>query len=190
MSNLNSKYQKYINTFINNLLILDVLKIGKRTVFKIQCICKNIYFPRAGDVLNNKSKSCGCKKAEFVSTANTLPEDTGLVNEIYKRYKSNAKKRNLEFNFNKEEFRKFLFADCFYCGVNPLPGRIRKKDYCHKEKILNYNGIDRIDSSKSYSIDNCVTCCKICNLAKQAMTIAEFKNWIHLLLINNGYHKL
>ena len=40
------------------------------------------------------------------------------------------------------------------------------------------NGIDRIDSSKGYSVDNCVPCCAKCNYAKHDLSIDDFKNHI------------
>lgn len=41
-----------------------------------------------------------------------------------------------------------------------------------------YNGIDRIDNQKGYSLDNVVACCRICNNAKSDMTVHEFHSWI------------
>ena len=40
------------------------------------------------------------------------------------------------------------------------------------------NGIDRKDSTKGYSIDNCVPCCPMCNKMKQTFTEEEFLNQI------------
>lgn len=36
------------------------------------------------------------------------------------------------------------------------------------------NGIDRIDSSKDYSSDNCVPCCSRCNIMKLNIPYSEF----------------
>jgi len=41
-----------------------------------------------------------------------------------------------------------------------------------------HNGIDRIDSSKGYTIDNCVSCCTECNYAKHEMSVDEYKSFI------------
>ena len=40
---------------------------------------------------------------------------------------------------------------------------------------VSYNGIDRLDSSLGYTKDNIVTCCKICNYAKNKMKFEDFK---------------
>ena len=42
--------------------------------------------------------------------------------------------------------------DCFYCG---------------KKRCL---GIDRLDNSKDYTIENCVPCCGCCNRMKMDLT--------------------
>lgn len=42
---------------------------------------------------------------------------------------------------------------------------------------LIYNGIDRIDNAKGYTIENSVTCCKRCNFAKRNMSYDEFISW-------------
>ena len=69
--------------------------------------------------------------------------------------------------------------------------RIIKDRYCEmKEKgkisdtILKINGLDRVDSSKGYTIDNVVPCCAICNTAKNKMTQKEFKEWIKTVYEN------
>lgn len=41
------------------------------------------------------------------------------------------------------------------------------------------NGIDRIDSSKGYSDDNCVSCCSMCNLMKNNYSVYDFLNHIN-----------
>lgn len=41
-----------------------------------------------------------------------------------------------------------------------------------------YNGIDRVDNNKGYTITNSVPCCKDCNFAKRDMTHDEFIAWV------------
>lgn len=37
-----------------------------------------------------------------------------------------------------------------------------------------YGGIDRVDSSKGYTVDNCVSCCRECNVSKGTMSLEAF----------------
>lgn len=43
---------------------------------------------------------------------------------------------------------------------------------------VKYNGVDRKDNSIGYTIDNCVTACKLCNYAKKAMSYDNFIDWL------------
>jgi hypothetical protein len=74
-------------------------------------------------------------------------------------YRSQAKIRDLVFGLSCEEFEKFLNQSCFYCGLMPEKG---------------FSGIDRKDSSIGYTLENCISCCGVCNLAKQSLTIGQF----------------
>ena len=46
------------------------------------------------------------------------------------------------------------------------------------ETVVKANGLDRIDSSKGYSSENTVPCCKYCNTAKNTMSVNEFMEWV------------
>lgn len=83
------------------------------------------------------------------------------------RYKHNAKRRFLEWELTKEDFVRLINLDCYYCGAEPSEMIVgRKKFIC--------NGIDRIDSSRGYSLANVAPCCKYCNQMKMAMNDEEF----------------
>ncbi len=75
---------------------------------------------------------------------------------------NSAKKRNLSFELTEDEFdavtgRK---STCTYCGRNPANGK--------------RHGIDRLDISKGYVLDNCVTACGDCNIAKGTRSASDF----------------
>ncbi len=108
--------------------------------------------------------------------------------------KRNAlRRRGHDFCLSKDEFYQLSISNCHYCGDSPKGtcyptakkgGRNSKMVYDH-DRPSKFNGIDRVDSSKGYSFDNCVTCCKDCNYAKRSMSVDEFKKWIFRL-----YHHL
>lgn len=74
--------------------------------------------------------------------------------------KKSAKKRNIEFNLEKKDAEKLLTSPCFYC------------EYISDEGLL--GSIDRIDSKKPYNLDNCISCCNICNVMKGSLDINTF----------------
>ena len=49
-----------------------------------------------------------------------------------------------------------------------------------------YNGIDRKNNNMGYTYTNSVSCCKLCNQAKNSLSIKEFYDHIQLILNNKG----
>ena len=83
----------------------------------------------------------------------------------YKMYKANAGKRGFSLTF--DQFMTFWQKPCWYSG--------------HKIETI---GLDRIDNSKGYEMDNVVPCCFLCNRAKNRMSYAEFIEWARTFICN------
>ena len=112
---------------------------------------------------------------------------TGL-NFLIQSYKQNAKKFNREIKLSREQFKEITSSNCYYCGIKPkqiikLSSKTRSDECVEWSKYV-YNGIDRIDNDKDYTVENCVSCCKICNVSKNNMTLKEFDEWIKRLYSN------
>lgn len=75
----------------------------------------------------------------------------------FKRLKSRAIQSDIPFDLKPEFFLSLWNERCHYCGGE-----------------VNTAGIDRVDSSKGYIIDNCVRCCSICNKAKNNLSVEDF----------------
>ena len=103
-----------------------------------------------------------------------------IAHRIYESYIAGAQKRNIVFELSDEDVKKLIFQPCVYCGSNGY------NDFSkHKHLGLLYNGIDRIDSSKGYTIDNVVSCCKKCNITKSSL---PYNDWIvYLDRLSNHY---
>ncbi len=67
--------------------------------------------------------------------------------------KSSANQRGKEMLLTDEEIKGMITDDqsCYYCGFSPQGDK-------ENDNILS---IDRLDSSKDYTDDNCVTCCHV-----------------------------
>ena len=109
----------------------------------------------------------------------------GLIKYLYNRYKSGAFHRKHEFLLSLDEFKKLIFNNCYYCGCSP---KISSNNIIIgrgniSEPPLYYNGIDRLDSLKDYSTDNCVSCCSTCNYMKHTLTVSEFIKHINKIFI-------
>jgi hypothetical protein len=73
----------------------------------------------------------------------------------YKVYMGVAKRKNLVFEFTYEDYENTVKMICYYC---------------HEMNEKGFNGLDRINQSLGYTIDNCVSCCSQCNYMKGSMS--------------------
>jgi hypothetical protein len=153
-------------------------RIDKKGEYKCKCDCGNITYARTHSLKTGKHKSCGCLMKESVAKRFTLPDNQGLINELYKNYKSSAINRGYEFLLSKENFKNLIFNNCYYCGSEPL----KNISLSRRRKIIindfKYNGIDRLNNETGYTLENVVSCCYICNNAKNILTEKEFLEWI------------
>ena len=80
---------------------------------------------------------------------------------LFNQYKGGAKRRNFEFNISFSEFSSFWQKPCIYCGNK-----------------INTIGLDRIDNTVGYKMNNIKSCCTQCNTAKRALPAKEWISWI------------
>ena len=74
--------------------------------------------------------------------------------------KRNARRRNLCYDLTDEYSANITDEPCFYCG--------------EETTISRRNGIDRLNNSVGYVIENCVSCCNVCNMMKRCLDPATF----------------
>lgn len=118
--------------------------------------------------------SCGCYRREVGGLNAKLGFGIAAMRATIKIYRRGAKLRGLKFELTDDQFKKITQENCFLCGAEPgnnCKNRNGNGDYI-------YNGIDRIDNNKGYTINNVVACCFDCNRAKGNRTLQEYKSWI------------
>lgn len=84
---------------------------------------------------------------------------------MYIHYKGHARDKGREFNLTYKDFQNITHCNCYYCNAEPTYVPQLKK-YCKNSEPQKLNGVDRIDSTKGYTLDNCVPCCALCNQMK------------------------
>jgi hypothetical protein len=156
------------------------------------CKCECYNFARVvGSYLNNGSvKSCGCAIQE-AGRNRAGKRRTGLqvqegalatLKHVYGHHTGNCKKNDrvpLDFDI----YCKIAKQPCTYCGkidvknVHTSEGKNASKER-YLECFVSINGIDRIDSTKGYELDNCTPCCKVCNVRKMDLTQLELAQWV------------
>lgn len=149
------------------------------TMWLCKCDCGNKVKVDRGRLRAGHTKSCGCLHLERLKDRLKLTYGLASMRRTVRKYKRNAKKRGLEYKLTDEQFKEITQRNCFYCGAKP--GNINKPKHCNGEYI--YNGIDRVDNNKGYTIDNVVACCRFCNYRKGALPFPEFKAWIEKVYV-------
>jgi hypothetical protein len=144
-----------------------------RRYFLFSCDCGKETTITAEAATSGNTKSCGCLARES-KKAQLLPDNRGVINQIILGYKRHARDRGFQYLLTFEKTKEVINQNCWYCGIPPSNIKITKN--CIEG--FSYNGIDRIDSSKDYTVENVVACCRLCNLAKRDMTIQEFYEWV------------
>jgi hypothetical protein len=139
---------------------------------------------------NNKCEECKDKEKEIVGAEisalrekykvnnlnNTNNTDSKLftkqedktisLTEIWRSTQRNAYSRGLLFTLSESEYENLIIRPCYYCGFYSL---------------TRFNGIDRIDNNKGYILENCISCCKMCNMIKYSQHPNEFLDKINII---------
>jgi hypothetical protein len=88
----------------------------------------------------------------------------------YASYRSRAEKKELEFAITHDDYKSIILQDCYLCGK--------------KSTETNTNGVDRVDNTVGYTIDNCKACCKECNHMKNNHILDAFTEKIERIQDN------
>jgi len=135
--------------------------------FECLCDCGNSKFISWGHIRGGNTKSCGCLRNIGYRR---LPKGQASRNAAIRVYRINAKKRNIDFKLTDNEVFIFMKSNCHYCNMPPSN---LWKSRCKNGNFI-YNGIDRKDNNLGYTLNNCVSCCKVCNYFKRDMDYDEF----------------
>jgi len=171
--------------------ILPGEKFGKLTViefskehkqYRCSCACGGETLARSWALRSGRHQSCSCGN-RIPRPKQQLPNNLGPKKELYRKYEAQAKRRGIAFELTVKLFSNLIERDCHYCGVEPNTKRVMYKRKS-VERTFVYNGVDRVDNKNGYTVENCVTCCSICNNSKATLTIDEWKTWLKRVATN------
>ena len=166
----------------HKLIVLERAPDVKNTVYyKCLCDCGTIKNIAISSLRSGHTRSCGCIRKEALQAYGQRKQQSSRAqyNEIYNSYKTRAKKKNIEFTLTREEFYCLIKQPCYYCHTEP--NQKMRDTY-----ISVYNGIDRFNNTKGYTLDNCVTACTFCNTAKGSMSVQEFIKRVKMICEVHG----
>lgn len=179
-----------VGTRCHRLLIESIAyKKNSAWYYNCKCDCGTTTIVVRGSLLHQQQKSCGCLFKELMvkksaaqkgkPSLNAKSAGQSSFNILLRRYKNGAKERKIGFFLSKEKFKVLVDDVCYYCGTKP---QTLIQHPCAISGYL-YNGIDRVNSNKDYTEDNCVTCCKVCNYMKHELAQEDF--YFHIRKILN-----
>lgn len=118
-------------------------------------------------ILKGRGKGCHCSRRR----SDPMPE----LSWRFSNYERAAKKRGLTWELRMSDFLDITRENCYYCGAEPEMRPSHAKSWGYKFPM---SGIDRMNSSRGYEIDNVVPCCSYCNQAKWDHDVQDFLLWI------------
>jgi len=147
----------------------DPVRSGQ-THWLCKCDCGNEVIVLGNNLHRGTTRSCGCLWRDTC----TLPKGMAAFNALLSNMKRGAKVRGYDWQLTDEQVAHLTKQPCHYCGIAPL--QVHDLEGCNGGYV--FNGLDRIDNDRGYTIDNVIPCCIKCNRAKHTMTSEEFKMWI------------
>lgn len=154
-------------------------KRWKRKRAVCRCTCGTIKEYRLRNLSEGDTRSCGCLSIELAlanlkSIQSVRPQQSPEIAGARHAFicaRNNAKKRGIPFQLTQDEVTAYGTQPCHYCGT------IKSNRIILSNGEFWYNGIDRQDNTRGYTLKNCVPCCKLCNHFKGKRTVNEFLSW-------------
>jgi hypothetical protein len=176
------QFKDLTNQRFGKLIVISRLdqKQNGQIVWKCLCDCGNYKDVPRKDLARKHVKSCGCLRGLYPTK-----RDAGIAT-LYKTKSGQSKRREISFELTLEQFIELINGNCYYCNISPNNVYRNRQD---GKAVISYNGIDRIDSKIGYTIENCKSCCKTCNISKGSKSEEEFKEELKVW-VKNAYDYL
>jgi hypothetical protein len=155
-----------------------------RSLYECRCDCGTIK-TIPGAYLKGVTKSCGCLVSENardrMRSRKRLSVGEASLNHLIHTMRKSASLRGLMFTLTRDQIKDLTQRNCHYCGRPP--SQLAARCNCNGQFL--YNGLDRVENSIGYIIENVVACCKICNRAKSVLSVQEFLSWVKSVYDNS-----
>lgn len=149
-------------------------KAYRESMWQCICSCGVEKAIRGSRLLSKQARSCGCLRRDLRATfgprvSQFKKKDGTAARNVYSHYQTRARRKSLEFALSFDGFLLLSQQPCAYCGES-----LSNQTVTPAGELFRYNGVDRVDSHKGYTEENCVACCGWCNIAKFDLSAEDF----------------
>jgi hypothetical protein len=165
---------EHIGSRAGKLVVIGLGRVQRKAkrnmqLWKCRCDCgKEIEVPPVR-ITHKIIKSCGCARLKLFSEM--------MLHRKFNHYRFDAaKKAKKVFGLTFEEFKSIVSKNCIYCGSPP------SHEIKTETVSVFYGGMDRVDPSKGYTLENKVPCCTLCNMIKWILSKEDFFSHIEKII--------
>ena len=120
--------------------------------------CRKILVVAGSRLASGRTKSCGNYDPTHYKKQSITYAEAQRIN--------NYKRKNPLWGLTDLEAVELFHKPCYICSAEPQKGK--------------FNGIDRLDNSKGYTIENSYPCCWPCNYSKHDISLEMIKKLYEL----------
>lgn len=167
-----------VGDIFNRFTILSFAHKNNKRCAVCECICGTIKSIDLGNLIYNRSKSCGCFKNEQVAKLNFLEWYDNIPMSYFNSLKRGAVQREIEFTITPEDVNLQWIKQnkkCALTGIELVFANLNKK-----YKLITAS-VDRINSDMGYLPDNIQIVHKDINKLKNTFSQDSFINWCRLV---------
>jgi hypothetical protein len=159
------------------------IKYETQMFWNCKCVCGTKREVSGTSLRTGRSRSCGC--TDYRKKTNS----DAPFKRKYTTTRHGALRRNFIFELTLEEYIELSTQDCYWCGDIPNTkvyaySRRRYTQGKNKDVYVTMASIDRKDSSKGYTIKNCVPSCLMCNRMKSDFKSKDFLKKIEKIYLH------
>jgi len=145
-------------------------KITSKKRYLCLCDCGDQVIIAGNHLRQNKRISCkSCAYANRKQSVRRLSAEE----RWFRLHIKQREKQGIKVEIDSKQAVNIAKDSCYYCGNLPKEEKIYKGKFSKKQSVF-LNGLDRINSDKSYTLDNIVSCCSTCNFMKNTQTLDIF----------------
>jgi hypothetical protein len=154
---------------------LTVLKVLPNKKCTCRCACGNTKDILTRHIRSGLTRSCGCWSRRYRPRPDIRKSfGESSFNCFFYSTKHAASSRGFAFELSKEQVKTLAESSCFYCGRSQVQSTFSEGSF----GAFNHVGIDRVDNTKGYTVENSVPCCKDCNRMKGSLSLGSFMEWV------------